>query len=420
MTRLCSTATSTTKQALHSTSAKAQRDARIVGWWLTGTAGSVAVMICLGGYTRLTRSGLSMVDWRPQGRALPSSDEEWQVEFDKYKAFPEFQKVNRHIDLEEFKNIYFVEWFHRMWGRGIGMIFLLPAAVFAARGMIPARVRGKVAAAGTLGAVQGGVGWWMVKSGLTTNEKDERAKNAVPRVSPYRLATHLGVAFTTYSILSWAAMDLMSKPAAALSASSTRATRFLKPFAIAATAVAGVTAASGAFVAGNDAGRAYNDWPLMAGKFIPEEIWDKALGYKNVFENTATVQFDHRMLAYSTLATVGALTLAARRPALWSALPGRTRAAVNAMGATVVGQVGLGITTLMMYVPIGLGTAHQGGALLLWTTALWLMHGLRRHATSSGTAKVSSATAAAARAAGVPLLLAPVAVTAARSAGEQE
>jgi len=413
--RLCSTVVGSTKQSLTSTSAKAQRDTRLVGWWLTGTAGSVAVMICLGGYTRLTRSGLSMVDWRPQGRALPSSQAEWEAEFDKYKAFPEFQKVNRNIDLEEFKNIYFVEWFHRMWGRGIGLIFLVPAAYFAARGMIPARVRGKVAAAGTLGAVQGGVGWWMVKSGLTTNDKDERAKNSVPRVSPYRLATHLGVAFTTYSILTWAAMDLLSKPAAALSASNTRAVRALKPFALAATAVAGVTAASGAFVAGNDAGRAYNDWPLMAGKFIPEEIWDEKLGMKNVFENTATVQFDHRMLAYSTLATVGALTLAARRPSMWSSLPGRARSAVNAMGVTVLGQVGLGITTLMMYVPIGLGTAHQGGALLLWTTALWLMHGLRRHATNTGAAKVSSATAAAARAAaGVPLLLAaPAAASAA-------
>jgi cytochrome c oxidase assembly protein subunit 15 len=358
-----------------------------------------------------------MVDWRPQGRALPSSDEDWQAEFEKYKAFPEFQMVNRHIGMEEFKNIYFVEWFHRMWGRGIGMVFLLPAAYFAARGMIPSRVRGKVAAAGALGAFQGGVGWWMVKSGLTS-KKDGKAQHEVPRVSPYRLATHLGVAFTTYSILTWAAMDLLAKPGAALGASSTRAVRALKPLGLAAAAVAGITAASGAFVAGNDAGRAYNDWPLMAGQFVPEEIWDETLGMKNIFENTATVQFDHRILAYSTLATVGALTVAARRPGMWNLLPQRARSAVNAMGVTVLGQVGLGITTLMMYVPIGLGTAHQGGALLLWSTALWLMHALRRHSTKHAATQVTTAGARAALAA--PLFMTPAAVYAHAAASRLE
>ncbi|CAE7199001.1 COX15 [Symbiodinium sp. KB8] len=313
-------------------------------------------MICVGGYTRLTRSGLSMVDWRPQGRALPSTTEEWEAEFDKYKAFPEYQMVNRHISLDEFKDIYFVEWFHRMWGRALGALFLLPAAYFAARGMIPPHVTKKVVLAGALGATQGAVGWWMVRSGLEQKTADDFG---VPRVS-----------------------------VAASAAKS--AVRAVKPLAVGAAALAGITAASGAFVAGNDAGRAYNDWPLMAGRWIPEELWKPELGLKNVFENTATVQFDHRMLAYSTLATAGAMVVAARRPGVWSALPGRVKHGVMALAGAVSGQALLGISTLMLYVPVWLGTAHQGGAVIVWTAALSLLHSLR----SGAAGKVAAAAAA--------------------------
>ena len=348
-------------------------------------------MICVGGYTRLTRSGLSMVDWRPQGRALPSTTEEWEAEFDKYKAFPEYQMVNRHISLDEFKDIYFVEWFHRMWGRALGALFLLPAAYFAARGMIPPHVTKKVVLAGALGATQGAVGWWMVRSGLEQKTADDFG---VPRVSPYRLATHLGFAFTTYSVLVWAAMDCLAKasaPPAGVAASAAKsAVRAVKPLAVGAAALAGITAASGAFVAGNDAGRAYNDWPLMAGQWIPEELWKPELGLKNVFENTATVQFDHRMLAYSTLASAGAMVVAARRPGVWSALPGRVKHGVMALAGAVSGQALLGISTLMLYVPLWLGTAHQGGAVIVWTAALSLLHSLR----SGAAGKVAAAAAA--------------------------
>merc|ERR1711871_121606 len=294
--------------------------------------GMVFGMVTLGGATRLTRSGLSMVDWKPQGRPLPSSREEWEFEFEKYKAFPEYQKLNQNMSLGEFKRIYF-----------------------------------------------------MVKSGLTHEHLPgiERSEHDTPRVSPYRLTAHLSMAFATYGVLMWTGMNLLTGPTSMKSnafnlSAANSVLKKLRSRSKGGAALLGLTVLSGAFVAGNDAGHAYNDFPYMAGEIIPEQIWMDHLGFRNLFENTATVQFDHRVLAFTTLGTVGGLFLSARgNPLVWNSLNPDAKLALMSMVGVTTAQVGLGITTLMMYVPVELGVAHQGGALTLWTVALWLVHTLR-------------------------------------------
>lgn len=411
-----------------------QGSRRAVGYWLAGTAGTVFVMVCIGGATRLTRSGLSIVEWKPAGEIFPSNDQEWQVEFDKYKAFPEYKKVNSMISLEEFKFIYFMEWFHRMWGRGIGLAFAGPLAYFAATRSIPKGLGPRLGLMLGLGAAQGGVGWWMVKSGLEHERFEGNSK--IPRVSPYRLATHvsrsttrrssrsrstitefflpcapaflfsplvlstfpsravfflavrsllhvrlqLAFAFTVYSLLAYTSFDLLAKPLtrAEITPQALAAVRKIKLPTYLSAGIIALTAASGAFVAGNDAGHAYNDWPFMAGKLVPEEIWDGRLGLLNVFENTATVQFDHRMLAYTTLGSIGVLHAAAKRAGGMRLMPAPVKRGLMVVSGLVAAQIALGISTLMLYVPVSLGTAHQGGALALLTGALYLVNGVRR------------------------------------------
>jgi heme a synthase len=363
----------------------------LLATWIFGTGAMVFGMVTLGGATRLTRSGLSMVDWRPEGRKLPSTDEEWAVEFEKYKQFPEYQKLNKGMSISEFKEIYFMEWAHRMWGRAIGLVFAGPMVAFALAGRIPKSLYSRTALLLTMGGTQGFVGWWMVRSGLTHEHVFgiERSEYDTPRVSPYRLAAHLSMAFATYGVLMWTGFDLFRKmegdfsvtnikPFKQLSSTAQQALRKFKFKSKIGTSVLGLTVLSGAFVAGNDAGHAYNDWPYYAGEIIPEQIWMDNIGVRNVFENTALVQFDHRMLAYATLTTVGGLACSARfNHATWKILQPATKRALLAMTGVTLAQVSLGIATLMMYVPVELGVAHQGGALTLWTCGLWLLHTLK-------------------------------------------
>lgn len=228
---------------------------------------------------------------------------------------------------------------------------------------------------------------------LTSNHLPPR----FPRSPRFPLSLlQLGFAFTLYSLLLWNGMSLLAKPLAAaeLTPAAVAAVRRLKPVAYGTAGIVALTAASGAFVAGNDAGHAYNDWPLMAGKFVPEQIWDDKLGAANVFENTATVQFDHRMLAYSTLAAVGACHMVAKKAGGMRIMPAPVRRGLMAVGGLVALQIGLGISTLMLYVPVSLGAAHQGGALALLTGALGLAHAVRRvdvEATRAGVAAVATA-----------------------------
>lgn len=346
---------------------------RAVGFWLTGVAAGVYAMVVLGGVTRLTRSGLSIVEWRPAGEPLPSTDTEWDVAFEKYKAFPEYQRVNSRMTLDEFKPIYFMEWAHRMWGRGLGIAFGVPLAALVVARAVPSGLGPRLFGLLFLGGTQGAIGWWMVKSGL---DAKRFAPTDTPRVSPYRLATHLTGAWALYSLLAWTAMDLL-RTSTPPTAAGLNAARAVRPAAIAAATLAGLTTFSGAFVAGNDAGHAYNDWPFFAGRLVPEDIWEDHLGIRNFFENTATVQFDHRSLAYATLASVGVLHVKIARAGGKAVIPRPVFRGAIMLGAAVAAQATLGIVTLMLYVPIALGAAHQAGALAVWTSALWTLHSVQ-------------------------------------------
>ncbi|GLC33590.1 hypothetical protein PLESTB_000092600 [Pleodorina starrii] len=343
--------------------------------WLGLCSVWVYSMVVLGGITRLTRSGLSMTEWKLAGERPPRTDAEWEAEFTKYKASPEYQKVHRGMTLDEFKFIYWMEYAHRMWGRFLGLAFALPAAFFLAKGWVNGALGRRLGLLFFMGGTQGLVGWWMVRSGLEEPEHEW----AAPRVSPYRLAAHLVSAFAIYATLVWTTLDLLYPRPATLGAaegvlqSTAAARRVLLPLA----ALIAITATSGAFVAGMDAGRAYNTYPLMNGQLVPEEYWDERLGLtplRNLFENTAAVQFNHRCLATLTLLAVGASWLRYRGG---SVLPGRATSSLHAVAAITAAQFALGIYTLLQYVPVALGSAHQANALNLFTAALALLHACR-------------------------------------------
>jgi len=301
-----------------------------------------------------------MTDWKLQGSLPPITKEEWEIEFERYKQFPEWQQ-RKLMTLNEFKFIYFWEYGHRMMGRFIGVAFVVPFTYFTIRGHIPKTLYPRLGLLFSLGGAQGLIGWWMVRSGLELDPKQSKEI----RVSPYRLATHLAMAFTTYTLLLWTALDLV-KPAsqaqtiaASLSADSLRYASRLRTLSFINGALVAVTVISGAYVAGNDAGRAFNTFPDMNGEWIPSEVLKLQPMWRNFFENTATVQFDHRVLALSTLGSIGATYAIALRNPSWSMLPRFTRLCFHGVAAMSVTQVGLGISTLLLYVPIPLAAVHQ-------------------------------------------------------------
>lgn len=272
------------------------------------------------------------------------------------------------MTLEEFKIIYWMEYLHRMWGRSIGAVFLLPATFFWTRGYFSKSNKRMVLALGALIGCQGLMGWYMVRSGLEDRFQDV---NAVPRVSQYRLTVHLGTAFILYTLfLSQALKRLL--PAQEFRAGSPRTIMF-KRLTYGAKGLIFLTALSGALVAGLDAGLVYNSFPKMGDKWIPDDILDQKPLPRNFTENPTTVQFDHRILGISTLSFVSALWLLSRR----TILPKRSYKAVNAAMAIAWLQVALGISTLLNYVPVSLAAAHQSGSLLLLSSAIWLSHELR-------------------------------------------
>ena len=281
-------ATTAAAAAVTATATAAAVPYRGLASWILGCGGMVFGMVVVGGTTRLTRSGLSMTDWRPQGRLPPMNTAEWEVEFEKYRDFPEFKRLNMSMTLDEFKSIYYWEWGHRMWGRAIGVCFAAPMVYFAARRQIPRHLYGRLGILFGMGGMQGAIGWWMVKSGLDHEHifGIKRSEHDTPRVSPYRLTTHLSMAFATYGLLLWTGLDLLRRSADARGGAAVeqtaaaeakllanpelaRALRRLRGTSKVATVALGVTILSGAFVAGNDAGRAYNDFPLMAGRWVP-------------------------------------------------------------------------------------------------------------------------------------------------------
>ena len=291
---------------------------------------------------------------------------EWLAEFEKYKRFPEFQRLHPDMSLDEFKSIFWLEWGHRMAGRAVGLIFTLPLAYFALRGRIPTQLAPKLMLLFLMGGSQGLIGWWMVKSGLVEPPIDS---DGIPRVSPYRLATHLTMAFSIYSILLYTSFGV-------LQARSAQVTAQLRPLARRMHALAflvGITAISGAFVAGMQAGLAFNTFPLMEGRVVPEGYFGLEPAYRNFFESVPSVQLHHRLLALTTVASTTALWIFAQRIPLTPSL----RLGTDLLLLAAVGQMSLGIATVLNAVPVWLGSAHQAGALFLFSVSLFTLHALR-------------------------------------------
>lgn len=356
------------------------------GKWMLGTALSVVGMIHVGGVTRLTQSGLSMTTWSPLGSLPPITEKEWKTEFARYQTYPEWQQ-RKSMTLSDFKFIYGWEYGHRMLGRAIGLIFVLPWAYYSANKMIPKGYQGRMFGLLAMGGTQGLVGIWMVRSGLG----DDRFKDTHEiRVRPVRLATHLTMAVFTYGALLWTGLDILGLPHQKTMAKEAsklfnkdalcKAVR-LRSGGIALTALTGLTIVSGALVAGNDAGRAYNTYPKMNDEWIPSEIADLTPWYRNLNENTATVQFNHRVLGLSTavlaLGVAGIGLLSPGKTKSTALITPQVRIGLYAVGTTTLGQMLLGITTLLQYVPLHLAAAHQIGSIVVFTSGIYLTHSLR-------------------------------------------
>lgn len=325
---------------------------RAVVTWLFIVAALVFLMVVVGGITRLTESGLSMTDWHPvTGWLPPLSDAAWQAEFEKYKAFPEYQKVNLGMSLDEFRTIYAWEFSHRLLGRIIGLAFFVPMAVFMLTGRIRRREIPWFLFLLVAGGSQGVLGWFMVQSGLIDR----------PDVSQYRLAAHLALAFAIYALLLWTAWSVREE------GRDRRALSGMRTPAIILAALVLLQIVIGAFVAGINAGHIYNTWPLMDGALVPDGLFAGGSGLAALFDDHLTIQFVHRILAYALLGV-----------AIWTMLRGRRvggRAKPASMGVmhAIALQILLGIATLVMVVPVWLGALHQATALLVWTAALWLV-----------------------------------------------
>ena len=330
--------------------------------WLLICAALVFLMVVVGGLTRLTQSGLSMVDWRPvTGWLPPLDDAAWHSAFENYKRFPEYQKLNQGMSLGDFQSIFWFEYLHRLLGRSIGVAFLLPFLWFLISRRISRTLAWRLAVIFGLGAVQGVVGWWMVRSGLVDQ----------PDVSHYRLAVHLGLAVIIYSLLLWTALRLLFDEGSAAAPK-----RRLHLGALGCLVAVFVTVVSGALVAGLDAGFAYNTFPTMNGMWIPEGVMAQNPWYLNFFENTITVQFDHRWLALATAAAIGALWWRERS----RALSRFARLALHALAGAVLLQIALGIATVVLVVPVPVAAAHQAGAMILISAVITLAYALRRPA----------------------------------------
>jgi len=337
---------------------------RQVAAWLLTCCALVFAIVVVGGVTRLTHSGLSITEWQPiVGTLPPLSDADWDAAFSKYRQTPEYLQVNKGMSLPEFQRIFWWEYFHRLLGRLIGFVFLVPFLWFLARGRIPPGHGGRLAVIFALGAAQGALGWYMVKSGLVDD----------PRVSQFRLTAHLGLAFLIFAGMFWTALSLRRPGRARIRGGEPTAASTRLWSGVVALAIF-IQVLSGGMVAGIRAGLAYNTFPLMNGTWIPAEILALEPAWKNFFYNMATVQFDHRLLAW---------ILAFAVPLLWwriardSRAPRAARFGAHLLLAMLVVQVTLGILTLVHGVPLPLAALHQAGALLLFAAALNVVHAVR-------------------------------------------
>ena len=326
---------------------------RQIAYWLFFCAAMIFGMILLGGVTRLTNSGLSMVDWKPlMGVVPPMSEADWQHMFYKYQQFPEYQKINMGMTLEEFKSIFMYEYLHRVLGRLIGVIFTVPFLFFLFTKRIKAGLTPKLVLMLLGGGFQGLLGWYMVKSGLVDK----------PDVSQYRLTAHLGAAVLIYSFILWTAFGLVS--------TKTKQPIALGRFAYTLSCLIFLMILSGGLVAGTKAGFAYPTWPLMGDSFIPAGLYSLAPAWLSAFEDITTIQFNHRIFAYVIVALV--LTFAAKT--LKADIQGPARTGVFLLIGLLLLQVTLGISTLIFYVPVPVAAAHQVGAVALLSASLFVSH----------------------------------------------
>jgi cytochrome c oxidase assembly protein subunit 15 len=324
--------------------------------WLVMLFALVAIMIAVGGLTRLTDSGLSITEWKPLNGAIPpTSAEVWEEEFAKYRAIPEYIEQNRGMTLAEFKVIYWWEWGHRQLGRFIGLVWAVGFAYFALTKKIPNGWTGRLLLLGALGGLQGFVGWWMVSSGLKPGMLD---------VASYRLAIHLGLAFVIFGFLTWYILQLSRREADLL-----QARRSANPALFALTTVllafAFIQILLGALVAGIDAGRAYPDWPLMAGGFFPPDPFQLEPVIRNFFEDAGLVQFMHRLAGY-ILFLFGIYVVIRMRGSANASV----RFAAHAVIAMMFLQMVIGIVTVMYSAPVHIAIVHQFGAVILWVLIL--------------------------------------------------
>ncbi|SMN11259.1 Heme A synthase, cytochrome oxidase biogenesis protein Cox15-CtaA [uncultured Candidatus Thioglobus sp.] len=324
-----------------------------VAIWLYCCAIMIFIMVILGGATRLTHSGLSMVEWHPiKGVFPPITESAWQDAFQKYQQYPEFNIQNPSMQLHEFKSIFWMEFTHRIWGRAIGLVFFIPFVYFLLKRQLTHALIVRLFCMFILGGMQGVLGWFMVKSGLSDQAN----------VSQYRLATHLILAFLLYGWIFWTATQLLQKPHQRSSDQSYK--NSLSGLIILLL----ITVISGGFVAGTHAGLIYNSYPMMGDTLVPKALFSLQPWGKNFFENMITIQFTHRLLT----ATVLIYTLALYIAIMLQNISPRTRIAGHCLLATVILQFTLGVTTLILQVPTVLAVAHQAGALLLFTAMLWL------------------------------------------------
>ncbi len=329
---------------------------RAIRGWLMLVFALVALMVLVGGATRLTDSGLSITEWKPVTGAIPPMNEaDWASEFSKYQASPEFQLQNSKMTVAEFKSIYWWEWGHRQLGRFIGVVWAIGFLFFWLTKKIPAGWTNRLLGLGVLGGLQGAIGWWMVSSGLTGRMVD---------VASYRLATHLGLAFIILGLSAWY-IFLLSRPEAEIMQARRGREGKLFSMSTGLMHLAFLQILLGALVAGIDAGRGYIDWPLMGGQVIPDGMFDYVPWWSNFFENPALVQFIHRLVGYLVLAFAIVVWRRSR-----SCGNRKTKAAFNMLMAMVSVQVVLGITTVMLAAQMHVALTHQFGAILLWVMIL--------------------------------------------------
>ncbi|MFT5180320.1 MAG: cytochrome c oxidase assembly protein subunit 15 [Alphaproteobacteria bacterium] len=333
---------------------------RAIAAWLFAMAAMIFVMVSIGGITRLTGSGLSIVEWRPlMGFLPPLSEAEWSRIFTLYQTSPQYQEVNAGITLSGFKAIFWWEFVHRFWGRLIGVVFFVPFLWFLFRRQIGLSLAPRLIFLFILGGAQGVLGWYMVQSGLVD----------IPEVSQYRLAAHLVLALALYVALFWTALQLRHPEP---ETTPDRRLAGMRTLAITTLSLVTITILSGAFVAGTDAGFAFNTFPLMDGTLVPAGYLPQPW-HASPFEDIATIQFHHRVLAIVSLIVAIATWWRSR----WIVLVQRARRVANGLLVMVCLQVALGISTLVLVVPVPLAAAHQAGAVLLLTATLWLFFELR-------------------------------------------